>query len=89
MLQLPSSGRIAPCQTSQAFSRKLRLARKELKTNTDSLRKSLTHYRFEIAALKRCIDQLKRQAKKTAKASMRFRSSDWTWAQGAQVKQSW
>jgi DNA-binding transcriptional regulator YiaG len=44
-----------------------RLARKELKANTDSLKKAVAHYRSEIAALKRRIDQLERQQKQTAK----------------------
>ena len=48
-----------------------RLARKELKSNTDSLKKAVSSYRSEIAALKRRVDVLERQAKKTAKASAR------------------
>lgn len=46
-----------------------RLARKELKANTDSLKKAVAHYRSETAALKRRINQLERQAKRSAKAS--------------------
>jgi len=46
-----------------------RLARKELKANTESLKKAVSGYRSEIASLKRRIDTLERQAKKTAKAS--------------------
>src|SRR5687767_11749998 len=44
-----------------------RLARKELKANTESLKKAVSTYRSEIAALKRRVDTLERQAKKTAK----------------------
>jgi DNA-binding transcriptional regulator YiaG len=44
-----------------------RLARKELKASTESLKKAVTTYRSEIAALKRRIETLERQAKKTAK----------------------
>lgn len=46
-----------------------RLARKELKANTESLKKAVATYRSEIAALKRRVDQLERQAKRSAKAS--------------------
>jgi DNA-binding transcriptional regulator YiaG len=46
-----------------------RLARKELKSNTDSLKRAVSTYRLEIAALKRRVDQLERQAKRSAKAS--------------------
>jgi DNA-binding transcriptional regulator YiaG len=42
-----------------------RLARKELRANTESLKKSVASYRSEIAALKRRIDTLERQAKRT------------------------
>lgn len=45
-----------------------RLARKELRENTESLKKAVATYRSEIAALKRRVSQLERQAKKSAKA---------------------
>jgi len=45
-----------------------RLARKELRATTDSLRKAVTSYRSEIAALKRRIEQLERRHKRTAKS---------------------
>ena len=45
-----------------------RLARKELRANTESLKKAVANYRSEIAALKRRIDLLERQAKRTTKA---------------------
>lgn len=45
-----------------------RLARKELRANTESLKKAVSAYRSEIAALKRRVETLERQAKKTAKA---------------------
>ncbi len=48
-----------------------RLARKELKSNTESLKKAVSSYRAEIAALKRRVDTLERQAKKTAKVVSR------------------
>lgn len=35
-----------------------RLARKELRANTDSLKRVVTTYRSEIAALKRRVEQL-------------------------------
>lgn len=44
-----------------------RLARKELRANTESLKKAVATYRSEIAALKRRVDTLERQAKRTAK----------------------
>lgn len=46
-----------------------RLARKELRANTDSLKKQMAGYRSEIAKLKRRVEQLERQAKKSVKAS--------------------
>lgn len=50
-----------------------RLARKELRTEIDALRKSSSHYRSEIAALKRRLADLERQVgrlgKVTAKAA--------------------
>lgn len=48
-----------------------RLARKELKANTESLKKAVASYRSEIAALKRRVDTLERQAKKTARVVSR------------------
>lgn len=45
-----------------------RLARKELRAETDSLRKAVAAYRKEIAALKRRMETLERQQKKVAKA---------------------
>jgi len=44
-----------------------RLARKELRANTESLKKAVSTYRSEIAALKRRIEHLERQQKQTAK----------------------
>jgi DNA-binding transcriptional regulator YiaG len=46
-----------------------RLARKELRANTESLKKTVATYRFEIAALKRRVETLERQAKRTAKVA--------------------
>ncbi len=48
-----------------------RLARKELRSNTESLKKAVAGYRSEIAALKRRVDTLERQAKRTAKVVAR------------------
>lgn len=42
-----------------------RLARKELRANTESLKKAVATYRSEIAALKRRVETLERQAKRT------------------------
>jgi DNA-binding transcriptional regulator YiaG len=44
-----------------------RLARKELRANMETLKKAVTTYRSEIAALKRRVEQLERQCKRTAK----------------------
>src|SRR4051794_12858530 len=44
-----------------------RLARKELRANTDSLKKAVAIYRSEIAALKRRVQTLERQAAKSGK----------------------
>lgn len=46
-----------------------RLARKELRTNTESLKKQVTGYRSEIAKLKRRIEVLERQVKRVGKPS--------------------
>lgn len=48
-----------------------RLARKELRSNTESLKKAVAGHRTEIAALKRRVDTLERQAKRTAKVVAR------------------
>jgi DNA-binding transcriptional regulator YiaG len=53
-----------------------RLARKELKSNTESLKKAVATYRSEIAALKRRVDQLERQSKRTAKVVSKAVSSE-------------
>lgn len=45
----------------------VRLARKELRANTESLKKAVSTYRSEIAALKRRVEQLERQQKQTSK----------------------
>jgi DNA-binding transcriptional regulator YiaG len=42
-----------------------RLARKEFRANTDSLKKAVTTYRSEVAALKRRVQTLERQAAKS------------------------
>lgn len=47
-----------------------RLARKELRVETESLKRAVTAYRSEIAALKRRMAVLERQAKRTAKRSI-------------------
>lgn len=44
-----------------------RLARKELRGEIDALRKTSSHYRGEIAALKRRITDLEQRLKRTAK----------------------
>jgi DNA-binding transcriptional regulator YiaG len=44
-----------------------RVARKELRTETDSLRKAVAAYRREIAALKRRMEVLERHQKRVAK----------------------
>jgi DNA-binding transcriptional regulator YiaG len=46
-----------------------RLARKELRTNTETLRKQVSAYRSEIAKLKRRVEELERQKKKAATAT--------------------
>jgi DNA-binding transcriptional regulator YiaG len=48
-----------------------RLARKELRASTDTLKKAVATYRSEIAALKRRVDQLERQQKRTTKVVAR------------------
>jgi DNA-binding transcriptional regulator YiaG len=47
-----------------------RLARKELRANTDSLKKAVATYRGEIAALKRRVQTLERQASRATKVSV-------------------
>jgi DNA-binding transcriptional regulator YiaG len=51
-----------------------RLARKELRANTESLKKAVATYRSEIAALKRRVETLERHAKRTAKVVSRVQS---------------
>lgn len=46
-----------------------RLARKELRANTESLKKQVASYRSEIAKLKRRIDTLEREVKRVGKVS--------------------
>ena len=46
-----------------------RVARKELRAETDSLRKAVTGYRSEIAALKRRLQALEKQTKRLGKGS--------------------
>lgn len=48
-----------------------RLARKELRANTENLKKAVATYRSEIAALKRRVETLERQAKRTEKVVTR------------------
>lgn len=45
-----------------------RIARKELRSETDSLKKAVAAYRHQIAELKRRIDALERQQKRVVKA---------------------
>jgi len=47
----------------------VRLTRKELRANTDSLKKTLASYRSKIAALELCVEALERQAKKLVKGT--------------------
>lgn len=48
-----------------------RLARKELKSNTDPLKKAVASYRSQIAALKRRVDFLERQVRKGGETAPR------------------
>lgn len=48
-----------------------RLARKELKAETDAIKKASARYRTEIAALKREVGELRRQVKELSRASVR------------------
>lgn len=50
-----------------------RLARKELKTETEALKKASAKHRSEIAALKREVTGLQRQVKSLSKTSIRQR----------------
>lgn len=45
-----------------------RIARKEVRAQTDDFRKSSAHYRASIAALRRRVDELERQLKRVKKA---------------------
>lgn len=65
-----SEAESATCRISQPSSRtrfSAFLARKELRFNTESLKKAVSMYRSEIAALKRRVEQLERQRRQTAK----------------------
>lgn len=52
-----------------------RLARKELKSDIDALRKSATHHRSEIAALKRHIAALEKSVKGVVKRTVKVTES--------------
>ncbi|MCM2250172.1 MAG: helix-turn-helix domain-containing protein [Geothrix sp.] len=49
----------------------LRLARKEVRTELDGLKKASSHYRSEIAQLKRRVDQLEKQQARVSKKGLR------------------
>jgi DNA-binding transcriptional regulator YiaG len=53
-----------------------RLARKELRAETESLKRAVSAYRSEIAALKRRMAVLERQARRSAKASISQSASE-------------
>lgn len=53
-----------------------RLARKELRSETDALKKAVASYRSEIAALKRRLVALEKQQKRTSKAVPAAPSAD-------------
>lgn len=61
------TARIMPNFAAQLKSEIQRLARKEIRADTSSLRKSSTSYRAEIAALKRRISALETTVKKLSK----------------------
>lgn len=54
----------------------VRLARKELRANTEGLKRAVANYRSEIAALKRRIDTLERQAKRAKKVGSKAVESE-------------
>lgn len=53
-----------------------RLARKELRAEIDALRKSSSHYRSEIAALKRRLADLERQVGRLGKVTAKVAEAD-------------
>jgi DNA-binding transcriptional regulator YiaG len=53
-----------------------RLARKELRSETDGLKKTVASYRSEIAALKRRVQTLEKQGKRSAKAAAPAQQED-------------
>lgn len=65
-----------PNLTSILKSEISRLARKELKGDVDTLRKSVASYRSEIAALKRRIEQVEKSTSRLAKATPKAASSE-------------
>ena len=60
-----------------------RLARKELKANTANLKKAVVTYRSEIAALKRRVEALERQAKRTEKVVRKAAPAETTESDGS------
>jgi ribosome-binding protein aMBF1 (putative translation factor) len=52
-----------------------RVARKQLRSETETLKKASSHYRSEIAQLKRRIDALERQLKRSSKGTPSVRST--------------
>jgi DNA-binding XRE family transcriptional regulator len=53
-----------------------RIARKELRAETESLKKASAHYRSEIAALKRRIGELERQVARAEKGAVRAAAAE-------------
>ncbi len=63
-----------------------RLARKELKTATDALRKTVSAQRTEIAALRKRVTELERAQKQTSKAGLARKQVEAAPAQGDDSK---
>ncbi|HEX8988685.1 MAG TPA: helix-turn-helix transcriptional regulator [Rhodocyclaceae bacterium] len=70
-----------PNLTSTLKQEICRLARKELRSETETLKKSSARYRSEIATLKRRIDELERHVAHTARTARR--NGDGSAAEGA------
>lgn len=60
----------------QLKSEIIRLAKKEVRTEIQALKKVSTQYRSEIAALKRRISSLEAQVKKQVKGAVRVKAAD-------------
>ncbi|NWJ40469.1 MAG: helix-turn-helix transcriptional regulator [Geothrix sp.] len=64
----------------------MRLARKEIKSEIESLKNASAKQRTEIAALKRHVEQLERQSMRSIKAAARAKGEEFQPSEGKQLR---